>query len=95
MFVSINDYILQTCFRLFSEKQYATFEAYPTPEIFRVPLETILLQMISMGLPNVRSFPFIESPEEECIEQAIWSLKQHVSFINFTLINFRQCISVF
>ncbi|XP_039961333.1 probable ATP-dependent RNA helicase DHX34 [Bactrocera tryoni] len=66
-----------TCFRLFSEKQYDTFEAYPTPEIFRVPLETILLQMTSMGLPNVRSFPFIESPEEECIEQAIWSLKQH------------------
>ncbi|XP_023158361.1 probable ATP-dependent RNA helicase DHX34 [Ceratitis capitata] len=66
-----------TCFRLFSEKQFASFEAYPTPEIFRVPLETILLQMIAMGLPNVRSFPFIESPEEECIEQAIWSLKQH------------------
>ncbi|XP_036318535.1 probable ATP-dependent RNA helicase DHX34 [Rhagoletis pomonella] len=66
-----------TCFRLFSEKQYAAFEAYPTPEIFRVPLETILLQMIAMGLPNVRSFPFIESPEEESIEQAIWSLKQH------------------
>ncbi|XP_053949579.1 probable ATP-dependent RNA helicase DHX34 [Anastrepha ludens] len=66
-----------TCFRLFSEKQFAAFEAYPTPEILRVPLETILLQMIAMGLPNVRSFPFVESPEEECIEQAIWSLKQH------------------
>ncbi|KAI8125562.1 putative ATP-dependent RNA helicase DHX34 [Lucilia cuprina] len=66
-----------TCFRLFSEKQYAAFEAYPTPEIFRVPLDTILLQMISMGLPNVRQFPFIESPEEENIEQTILGLKQH------------------
>ncbi|XP_065365082.1 probable ATP-dependent RNA helicase DHX34 [Calliphora vicina] len=66
-----------TCFRLFSEKQYAALEAYPTPEIFRVPLDTILLQMISMGLPNVRQFPFIESPEEENIEQTILGLKQH------------------
>ncbi|KAM7349375.1 putative ATP-dependent RNA helicase DHX34 [Cochliomyia hominivorax] len=66
-----------TCFRLFSEKQYATFEPYPTPEIFRVPLDNILLQMISMGLPNVRQFPFIESPEEENIEQTILGLKQH------------------
>ncbi|XP_067640637.1 probable ATP-dependent RNA helicase DHX34 isoform X2 [Eurosta solidaginis] len=65
------------CYRLFSEKQYDSFEAYPTPEIFRVPLETILLQMVAMGLPNVRTFPFIESPEDECIERAIWSLKQH------------------
>ena len=34
--------------------------------------------MISMGLPNVRQFPFIESPEEENIEQTILSLKYHV-----------------
>uniref|UniRef100_A0A1I8NLN9 ATP-dependent RNA helicase DHX34 n=1 Tax=Stomoxys calcitrans TaxID=35570 RepID=A0A1I8NLN9_STOCA len=69
-----------TCFRLFSEKQYISFEAYPTPEIFRVPLDNILLQMVSMGLPNVRKFPFIESPEEECIEQTILGLKQHNAF---------------
>uniref|UniRef100_A0A1A9WXX5 ATP-dependent RNA helicase DHX34 n=1 Tax=Glossina brevipalpis TaxID=37001 RepID=A0A1A9WXX5_9MUSC len=66
-----------TCFRLYSEKQYNAFEAYPTPEIYRVPLDTILLQMIAMGLPNVRQFPFIESPDENHIEQTILNLKQH------------------
>ncbi|KAL9885403.1 putative ATP-dependent RNA helicase DHX34 [Glossina fuscipes fuscipes] len=66
-----------TCFRLYSEKQYNAFEAYPTPEICRVPLDTILLQMIAMGLPNVRQFPFIESPDENYIEQTILNLKQH------------------
>uniref|UniRef100_A0A1I8M1Q8 Uncharacterized protein n=1 Tax=Musca domestica TaxID=7370 RepID=A0A1I8M1Q8_MUSDO len=69
-----------TCFRLFSEKQYDAFEPYPTPEIFRVPLDSILLQMVSMGLPNVRQFPFIESPDEESIEQTILGLKQHNAF---------------
>lgn len=51
------------------------------PEIFRVPLDSILLQMISMGLPNVREFPFIEAPEAEAIEQTILGLKQHVSWL--------------
>lgn len=44
-----------------------------------MPLDTILLQMINMGLPNVRQFPFIEPPDDESIEQTILVLKQHVS----------------
>lgn len=65
------------CYRLYSEKDYEEFESYTTPEIQRVPLESILLQMISMGLTNVRIFPFVESPPKESIERAILSLKQH------------------
>lgn len=69
----------QVCFRLYTQKQFDAFEAYPTPEIYRVPLDTMLLQMVSMGLPDVRAFPFIEAPEAERIEQTILGLKQHVS----------------
>ncbi|KAH8408892.1 hypothetical protein KR009_003362, partial [Drosophila setifemur] len=65
------------CYRLYSLAQFDGFEAYPAPEIFRVPLDTMLLQMISMGLPDVRVFPFIEAPESEQIEQTILALKQH------------------
>ncbi|XP_017055155.1 probable ATP-dependent RNA helicase DHX34 isoform X2 [Drosophila ficusphila] len=65
------------CFRLYTADQFNSFEAYPTPEIYRVPLDTMLLQMVSMGLPNVREFPFIEAPEAERIEQTILALKQH------------------
>lgn len=39
--------------------------------------------MISMGLPNVRKFPFVESPDQENIEQTIHGLKQHVRLIQF------------
>ncbi|XP_017064853.1 probable ATP-dependent RNA helicase DHX34 [Drosophila eugracilis] len=65
------------CFRLYTTDQFNAFEAYPTPEIYRVPLDTMLLQMVSMGLPDVRVFPFIEAPETERIEQTILALKQH------------------
>ena len=37
------------CFRLYSQEQYDSFEAYTTPEIQRVPLDSLVLQMISMG----------------------------------------------
>ncbi|KAH8238249.1 hypothetical protein KR032_001517 [Drosophila birchii] len=65
------------CFRLYTQAQFDAFEAYPAPEIYRVPLDTMLLQMVSMGLPDVRAFPFIEAPETERIEQTILGLKQH------------------
>ncbi|XP_062554172.1 probable ATP-dependent RNA helicase DHX34 [Armigeres subalbatus] len=65
------------CYRLFSEKQFGDFESYTTAEILKVPLESLLLQMISMGLPNARLFPFIESPPAENIENAIMNLKHH------------------
>lgn len=52
---------------------------YTTPEIQRVSLDSVLLQMISMGLPDVRKFPFIEPPDPSSIDNAILALRQHVS----------------
>ncbi|XP_052863354.1 probable ATP-dependent RNA helicase DHX34 [Anopheles cruzii] len=64
------------CFRLYAEKQFCDFEAYSTAEILKVPLESLLLQMISMGLPNARLFPFIEPPPMDNVENAIVGLKE-------------------
>ena len=44
-------------------------------EIQRVPLDSIVLQMISMGLPDVRKFPFLEPPAVEAIEESVMVLK--------------------
>lgn len=68
-----------TCFRLYSEQDYSLFSQYSTPEIQRVPLDSIVLQMISMGLPNIRLFPFIEAPAPESLENALFSLKSHAA----------------
>jgi HrpA-like RNA helicase len=42
------------CFRLYSDTDYNEFNEFTTPEIKRVPLNCLLLQMIAMGLKNVR-----------------------------------------
>lgn len=64
------------CFRLYSEKEYGDFAAYATPEIQRVPLDSMILQMISMGLPDARLFPFIEPPSGDAVENSITTLKE-------------------
>ncbi|KAF4533012.1 hypothetical protein B566_EDAN000703 [Ephemera danica] len=64
------------CFRLYSEEEYEAMERYTTPEILRVPLDSLLLQMVAMGLPDARRFPFIEAPPAESIETSISTLKE-------------------
>jgi len=73
-------------------------EKYSTPELQRVPLDSSLLQMIAMGLPDARKFPFIEPPPVDSIENAILSLKDHVSIcfaVAFSLPNFRYKVIIF
>ncbi|KAG0431345.1 hypothetical protein HPB47_021875 [Ixodes persulcatus] len=64
------------CFRLYSELEYEALSAYSTPEIQRVPLNSLLLQLVALGLPNVRQFPFLEPPPSESIEEAVQVLKE-------------------
>jgi ATP-dependent RNA helicase DHX34 len=66
------------CYRLYSEEEYEAMNPYTTPEILRVPLDSLLLQMVAMGLPDARRFPFIEAPSSESIEQSITTLKEQV-----------------
>jgi len=75
------------CYRLFSEDEYARMDHYSTPEIQRVPLDSLLLQMIAMGLPDARKFPFIEPPPSESIENSILSLKEQVCLISVLAFN--------
>ena len=64
------------CFRLYADSEYNALTAYSAPEIQRVPLDNLILQMISMGLPDARKFPFIEPPPPESIENSILVLKE-------------------
>ncbi|XP_074651789.1 putative ATP-dependent RNA helicase DHX34 [Tubulanus polymorphus] len=64
------------CYRLYDESDYNNFQEYTTPEIQRVPLDSVVLQVINMGLPDARKFPFIESPPASSIENSIFYLKE-------------------
>lgn len=70
------------CFRLYSEEEFAAMSQYTLPEIQRVPLDSILLQMIALGLPDARKFPFIEPPSSSSIENSICNLKLYNALHN-------------
>ncbi|VVC91590.1 unnamed protein product [Leptidea sinapis] len=65
------------CYRIYAEKQYSDMDDFGTPEVSRVPLASLLLLMSSLGVNDVRRFPFIDKPPEEAIENALLELKQH------------------
>ncbi|KAG5452072.1 DEAH (Asp-Glu-Ala-His) box polypeptide 34 [Clonorchis sinensis] len=65
------------CYRFYTQEDYEEFERFSTPEIRRVPLETLALQMMVMGLPDVTRFPFIEPPESKSLEEALERLQSH------------------
>ena len=51
------------CYRLYSSALYANkMEKYADPEICRLPLDTTLLQIKSIGFSNVFGFPFPTEP---------------------------------
>eukprot|EP00795_Rhopilema_esculentum_P012353 gene12353-3006_t len=64
------------CFRLYSREDYSAFAEYSTPEIQRVPLDNLVLQMANLGLRDPMKFPFIESPPKSSLEGATFFLKQ-------------------
>ena len=63
------------CFRLYSEDDYGEFDQYSTPEIHRVPLDSLVLQMAGLGLHDPTLFPFIESPQKSHLANAVYFLK--------------------
>ncbi|XP_066229946.1 probable ATP-dependent RNA helicase DHX34 [Saccopteryx leptura] len=63
------------CFRLYAESDYEAFAPYAVPEIRRVALDALVLQMKSMSVGDPRTFPFIESPAPASLETAILYLQ--------------------
>ncbi|KAM5295690.1 putative ATP-dependent RNA helicase DHX34 isoform 1-T3 [Glossophaga mutica] len=63
------------CFRLYAESDYDAFAPYAVPEIRRVALDALVLQMKSMSVGDPRTFPFIEPPPPASLETAIHYLR--------------------
>ncbi|KAM9514303.1 putative ATP-dependent RNA helicase DHX34 [Guaruba guarouba] len=63
------------CYRLYAKSDYDAFSPYPVPEIRRVALDALVLQLKSMGLGDPRTFPFLEPPPSSSLETAVRYLK--------------------
>lgn len=65
-----------TCFRLYSRAEYEHFLAFQVPEMQRVSLETVVLQIKAHLGMDPLSFAYLEPPSAERIESALDALQR-------------------
>ncbi|MEQ9452775.1 MAG: ATP-dependent RNA helicase HrpA [Pseudomonadales bacterium] len=64
------------CFRLYDEQDYLSRPAYTDPEIRRVNLASVVLQMHAYRLGDIKRFPFIDPPEPRAVKDALRLLEE-------------------
>ncbi len=57
--------------RLYSEEDFARRPEFTEPEILRTNLSSVILQMISLGLGDIASFPFLQPPDSRGIKDGL------------------------
>ena len=63
------------CYRLYSKNEFDHLNAFPVPEIQRMCLDPLLLQVKAYGLGDPRNFDFIERPLSISIDQSLCRLQ--------------------
>jgi ATP-dependent RNA helicase DHX37/DHR1 len=58
------------CYRLYSSAIYEGFEEFAEPEIFRSPLEGVVLQLKALNITKIENFPFPTPPQQSNISKA-------------------------
>ena len=64
------------CYRLYSEADYQSRPDFTDPEIRRVNLASVVLQMEAFRLGDVATFPFIDPPDPRAVRDAIRLLEE-------------------
>jgi ATP-dependent helicase HrpA len=64
------------CIRLYSADDFAGRPEYTDPEIARTSLASVILQMASLDLGDIASFPFLEPPDARQINDGIAVLSE-------------------
>jgi ATP-dependent helicase HrpA len=64
------------CFRLYDETDFINRPEYTDPEILRTNLASVILQMASSGLGEIRHFPFLEPPDNRLINDGYKLLEE-------------------
>ncbi|MEX0603919.1 MAG: ATP-dependent RNA helicase HrpA [Marinobacter sp.] len=64
------------CFRLYDETDFLNRPEYTDPEILRTNLASVILQMASSGLGEIRRFPFLEPPDNRQINDGYKLLEE-------------------
>ncbi|MDC0661906.1 ATP-dependent RNA helicase HrpA [Marinobacter sp. SS21] len=64
------------CFRLYDETDFLNRPEYTDPEILRTNLASVILQMATSGLGEIRNFPFLEAPDNRLINDGYKLLEE-------------------
>lgn len=64
------------CFRLYDEADFISRSEYTDPEILRTNLASVILQMATSGLGEIRNFPFLEAPDNRQINDGYKLLEE-------------------
>ena len=59
------------CLRLWSARNHAARPAQTPPEIRRLDPSGVLLELLAMGIDDVRGFPWVEAPEPAAMDRAL------------------------
>lgn len=65
-----------TCRRLWTAADHRTRAAHETPEVRRLDLAQALLQMLDMGVVDIRGFDWLQPPETAAVDRAITLLRE-------------------
>lgn len=58
------------CYRLFTEEAYCALETTTTPEIQRINIAQVVLQLKVLGVVAPSSFPFLSPPSDIALRKA-------------------------
>ncbi|MCH8491977.1 MAG: ATP-dependent RNA helicase HrpA [Idiomarina sp.] len=64
------------CVRLYSEEDFLNRPEFTDPEILRTNLASVVLQMATLKLGDIRKFPFLQRPDERFINDGIRLLEE-------------------
>ncbi len=64
------------CIRLYAQTDFVGRDAFTEPEIQRTNLASVILQMASMGLGDIASFPFVDPPDLRSIRDGVALLEE-------------------
>ncbi len=64
------------CFRLCEEREFEIRSAYTDPEVLRVGLAGAILQMKSLGIGDIRDFPFLDPPPRRAVDEGYRVLEE-------------------
>jgi len=59
------------CIRLYSEQDYLNKSEFTEPEILRTNLASVILQMSTLKLGDIKDFPFLERPDNKMIRDGV------------------------